>query len=99
MSENQNLNINPENQNLEATEKSVKKVASIKQGSKLSKLIEMLKSPDGTTIKQISEKLNWQNHTARGVLSRLRNNYDVNITTDGLAGKNRTYKIAWGFDI
>jgi len=71
-----------------------KQISSIRKGSKIAKLVEMLKSSNGATIKQIAEKLEWQNHTTRGALSRLRKNYDVNITDDKASGKNRIYKIA-----
>ncbi len=98
MSENQNVSTNLDkensNQEPEVTVAPIKKTSSVRQGSKMAKLIEMLEAPDGTTIKQISEKLNWQNHTARGTLSRLRKNYNINIASDKSSGKNRTYKIA-----
>lgn len=81
------------NQEPEITTILIKKTSSVKQGSKMAKLIEMLEMPDGTTIKQISAELKWQKHTARGALSRLGKLYDVNITSDKSSGKNRIYKI------
>ncbi len=38
-------------------------------GSKQSQLIEMLRSPDGGTIDQLTRLTGWQPHSVRGVIS------------------------------
>lgn len=96
MSENQNLNINldEQNSNQEPVKITppVKKVISVRQGSKMSKLIEMLERPDGTTIKQISSRFNWQNHTSRGALSRLGKSYNISLIKHKSTSGEYVYK-------
>jgi hypothetical protein len=38
-------------------------------GTKQSKMIEMLKRPEGATVEQIAEATGWQHHTIRGAIS------------------------------
>ena len=66
----------------------------IRQNSKMSQLIEMIKgAEDGITLKQISENLKWQPHTARSVISRLNKNQNLGIINDKIAGGDRVYKL------
>jgi len=96
MSENQNLstNLDEQNSNQEPVKiiPPVKKVISVRQGSKMSQLIEMLESPDGTTIRQISTRFNWQNHTARGALSRLGKSYNISLVKHKSANGENVYR-------
>ena len=52
------------------------------QGTKQSQLIEMLRSPAGATIEQLTHLTGWQPHSVRGVISgalrkRLKFNVDM----------------------
>lgn len=72
----------------------VKNTSPIRQNSKMSQLIEMIKGAEnGITLKQISENLKWQPHTARSVISRLNKNQKLGIITDKSAGGDRVYKL------
>jgi len=96
MSENQNLNVNLDEQNSNQEQDKIiapiQKAVSVRQGSKMSKLIEMLESPDGATIKQISSRFNWQNHTARGALSRLTKSYNISLIKNKSTSGEYVYK-------
>ena len=65
-----------------------------KHATKNSQLIEMIKTAEeGVTLKQICEKLKWQPHTARSVISRLNKNQNLGIINDKIAGGDRVYKL------
>lgn len=66
----------------------------IRENSKMSQLIEMIKAAeDGITLKQISENLKWQPHTARSAISRLNKNQKLGIINDKTAEGERVYKL------
>ncbi len=72
----------------------IQKNETAKSATKNSQLIEMIKSSEeGVTLKQICEKLTWQPHTARSVISRLNKNQNLGIINDKIAGGNRVYKL------
>jgi len=65
-----------------------------KPATKNSQLIEMIKTAEeGITLKQICEKLKWQPHTARSVISRLNKNQNLGIINDKIVGGDRVYKL------
>ena len=75
-------------------EESVEKTETHKSATKNFQLIEMIKSSEeGVTLKQICEKLTWQAHTARSVISRLNKNQNLGIINDKIAGGDRVYKL------
>lgn len=43
--------------------------ATARQGSKKAMVINMLKRPDGTTLQDILDAMDWQSHTVRGLIS------------------------------
>jgi oxalate decarboxylase/phosphoglucose isomerase-like protein (cupin superfamily) len=72
----------------------IQKNKTTKSATKNSQLIEMIKSSEeGVTLKQICEKLTWQAHTARSVISRLNKNQNLGIINDKIAGGDRVYKL------
>ena len=72
----------------------IQKNETAKSATKNSQLIEMIKSAeDGVTLKQICEKLTWQPHTARSVISRLNKNQNLGIINDKTADGGRVYKL------
>lgn len=71
-----------------------KKTPQLRENTKLSKLVELIRSSEGVTLTEIAEALKWQKHTARSVLSRLNKNHNLGIISDKSAGKNTLYKIA-----
>ena len=75
-------------------EQNIIKIRSVKSGTKMAKLIEMIERPEGISIKQIAEELKWQNHTVRGAISRLKKLYGVKIVNDKSASNDLVYKTA-----
>ena len=72
----------------------IQKNETTKSATKNYQLIEMIKSAEeGVTLKQICEKLTWQAHTARSVISRLNKNQNLGIINDKIAGGDRVYKL------
>jgi len=69
-------------------------VPTVRESSKQTKLIAMLKGPAGATIDQMAKAFGWQKHTVRGVMSGvLKKKLDLKIvSTDAEDG--RVYRIA-----
>jgi hypothetical protein len=64
-------------------------------GTKQAMLIEMLEASDGATIAEIAKATNWLPHTIRGAMSgALKKRLGLNITSEKIEGRGRTYKIA-----
>jgi len=64
--------------------------------SKQSKLIEMLKRPEGVTIAEVVEALQWQAHTVRGAIAgALKKKLGLKIESEKVdAERGRVYRIA-----
>ena len=62
--------------------------------SKLSQLIDLLRSPDGSTIEQLTELTGWQAHAVRGTVSGvLRKRRKLNVVYSPAASGPRLYRI------
>jgi sugar-specific transcriptional regulator TrmB len=78
-----------------ATTISTPKILQTGATSKMSKLIELVKSAEnGLTLKQLSESLKWQPHTTRSALSRLNKTHNVGIVSSKAASGSRVYQLA-----
>jgi hypothetical protein len=75
--------------------KAKKVAAKPKAQSKLGRLEEMLRRPDGATIPQLVKALAWQAHSVRGAMSgALKGKLKLKITATKAEGKDRVYRIA-----
>ena len=66
-----------------------------REGSKTSRVIEMLKREGGTTLEEIMAAMGWQKHTTRAMLSAggsLTKNHGLVVTSEKI-GEKRTYSI------
>lgn len=62
--------------------------------SKQAGVIQMLKSPDGTTIRQVMESTGWQAHTVRGTFAgTLKKKLGLNIVSEKGSTGERVYRI------
>jgi hypothetical protein len=51
------------------TPKGTKKAAGARDGSKAAKILDLLKRPDGATVKELMKCTGWKQHSLRGFLS------------------------------
>ncbi len=66
----------------------------VRDGSKQAALIDLLKRPEGASIKEIAEALNWLNHTVRGAISRdLKKRLGLPVTKSRVEGRGQVYRI------
>jgi hypothetical protein len=64
-------------------------------GSKQAKLIEMLERPDGATIPEVVDALQWQAHTVRGAIAgALKKKLGIEVTSEKVDGRGRVYWVA-----
>ena len=64
-------------------------------GSKQAKLIEMLERPDGVTIPEVVDALQWQAHTVRGAIAgALKKKLGLNVVSEKSERRGRIYRIA-----
>ena len=64
-------------------------------GSKQAKLIEMLKRPDGATIPEVVDALQWQAHTVRSAIAgALKKKLGLNVVSEKSERRGRIYRIA-----
>ena len=63
--------------------------------SKQSRLIAMLKQPDGATIVEITKALDWLPHTVRGAIAgALKKKLGLKVQSEKAADRGRVYRIA-----
>lgn len=66
-----------------------------RENSKQAKVIEMLRRPEGATVKQICQETDWQAHTVRGMFAgALKKKLGLTITSEKTADGERVYRIA-----
>ena len=66
-----------------------------RENSKQATVIQLLQSPDGTTIRQIMETTGWQAHTVRGTFAgALKKKLGLIIVSAKDVGGERVYRIA-----
>ena len=68
-----------------------------REGTKQSKLIAMLRAPDGATIEEIMVALDWAAHTIRGAMAgALKKKLGFEVTSEKVEGRGRVYRLPAG---
>lgn len=66
-----------------------------RSGTKLDRFIELLRRPEGVSIKEASAALDWMEHSLRGaVAGALKKKYGLTIGTEKVEGRGTVYRIA-----
>jgi hypothetical protein len=74
--------------------KSAKKAASARDGSKTAKVLDLLKRPDGATLKELMKATGWQPHSVRGFLSgTIGKKMGLTVTSTKGEDGERTYSV------
>lgn len=85
----------PKTQTPKAPKSIQHKAPRIREGSKQSQLIDMLRRPKGATIEEIVEALSWQPHTVRGAIAgALKKKLGLDVTSEKDEKRGRIYRIA-----
>jgi hypothetical protein len=71
-----------------------KKASSARDGSKTAKVLDLLKRPDGVTLKELMKATDWQPHSVRGFLSgTVGKKMGLTVTSAKGDGGERTYSV------
>ena len=66
-----------------------------RSGTKLEQLIQLLRRPEGVSIKEASTALDWMEHSVRGaVAGALKKKYGLTVTVAKIEGRGTVYTIA-----
>lgn len=66
----------------------------LREGTKQSTLIELLKRPEGVSLTEMVQATGWQQHTIRGAMAgALKKKLGLNIVSDKTDGQERKYRI------
>ena len=77
-----------------AVEPSTPKERKSREGTKQSKIIDLLRSPKGATLAELVEATGWQQHTIRGAMAgALKKKLGLAITSEKDESRGRVYKI------
>jgi hypothetical protein len=68
--------------------------AKIREGTKQTAVVEMLKRPEGATIDEIVAATGWQPHTVRGAFAgALKKRLGLTVASEKFEGRGRVYRI------
>ena len=71
-----------------------KAAASVRQGSKTAKVLDLLKRPGGTTLKELMKATGWQPHSLRGFLSgTVRKKMGLTVNSTKCEDGERSYSV------
>ena len=75
-------------------EKKAEKPAAARQGSKTEQVLDLMKRPDGVTLKELMKATDWQAHRVRGFISGTLSK-KMGLIVESAKGENgeRTYSI------
>ena len=84
-----------------ATKKTVPKrttakpTSTVRTNTKQAQLIDLLRRPEGATIRQVCAALDWKPHSVRGALAgTLKKRLGLNVHSEKPNGGDRVYRIA-----
>ena len=70
------------------------KAGSARDGSKAAKVLDLLKRPEGASLKELMKSTGWQPHSVRGFLSgAIRKKMGMTVTSTKTEDGERTYSI------
>jgi len=69
------------------------KTAGAREGSKTEKILDLLKQPDGVTLKDLMKATGWQAHSVRGFLSIVGKKTGLAVESTKSTEGERTYSI------
>ena len=65
-----------------------------RKGTKTQVCVDLLRRPDGATIKELQAAMGWQPHSLRGFLSgAIKKKLGLTVTSEKTEGGERTYRI------
>jgi hypothetical protein len=65
-----------------------------REGTKLAKLVELLRQPEGATIAEMTEATGWQQHTVRGALAAsVKKKLGLEVVSEKPQGQDRRWRI------
>ncbi len=71
-----------------------KKAGAARDGSKAAKILDLLKRPDGGSLKELMKATGWQAHSVRGFLSgTIRKKLGLNVVSNKADDGERNYSI------
>jgi hypothetical protein len=74
--------------------KAAKKASAARDGSKAAKVLDLLKRPEGATLKGLMKATDWQGHSVRGFLSgTIRKKLGLKVASTKTEDGERTYSI------
>jgi len=74
--------------------KAAKKAGGARDGSKAAKILDLLKRPEGATLKGLMKATDWQAHSVRGFLSgTIRKKLGLNVVSTKADDGERSYSI------
>lgn len=69
--------------------------ASVRSGTKVARLIKLLRRKNGATIPDLTDATGWQAHSVRGALSgTLKKKLGLAVASDKVDGRGRVYRIS-----
>jgi hypothetical protein len=67
---------------------------SVRPGTKIALLVDMLSRDRGATIPEIVKATGWQQHSVRGTISgALKKKHNLAVTSETVEGRGRVYRI------
>jgi len=65
-----------------------------RENSKQAQMIAMLRRPEGATVAEIAEALDWQHHTVRGAMAgALKKKLGLDVTSEKVEARGRVYRL------